>query len=126
MNRRSFFSLLASALVLDPERVLYVPGKKLISIPKPAPLFITLPTGEWVYVETAWDGQTEIVRANGIELSRRPFTSLPFVIGQWEKHARSTSIGLKHFRLPPFPVYTDHQIGPRRKNDHHSHTRRAG
>ncbi len=38
MNRRSFLSLLtgtASALMLDPERVLWVPGTKAISIPSP-------------------------------------------------------------------------------------------
>lgn len=37
MNRRGFLSLLgagAAALALDPERALWVPGKKLISIPK--------------------------------------------------------------------------------------------
>ncbi len=36
MNRRSFLASLAAAFVVDPERLLYVPGKKLISIPKPA------------------------------------------------------------------------------------------
>lgn len=36
-SRRGFFSLLggaAAALTLDPERALWVPGKKLISIPR--------------------------------------------------------------------------------------------
>lgn len=40
MNRRGFLSGLlggAAALTLDHERVLWVPGKKLISIPKPSP-----------------------------------------------------------------------------------------
>lgn len=40
MTRRSLFSLGAAALAgyaLDPERALFVPGKKLISIPRPAP-----------------------------------------------------------------------------------------
>ena len=32
MNRRGFFAMLSGA-VLDPERLLWVPGKKLISIP---------------------------------------------------------------------------------------------
>ncbi len=42
MNRRGFLGLFASALLLDPERLLYVPGKKLISIPKPQqPLIIS-------------------------------------------------------------------------------------
>lgn len=33
INRRSFLSALAAAFVVDPERALWVPGKKLISIP---------------------------------------------------------------------------------------------
>lgn len=36
MNRRGFFGTLfggAAAMALDPERLLWVPGKKLISIP---------------------------------------------------------------------------------------------
>ena len=38
MNRRAFFSLLAgvaATAALDPEKLLWVPGKKLISIPNP-------------------------------------------------------------------------------------------
>lgn len=35
MNRRSFLAALAGAFVADPERLLWVPGKKMISIPKP-------------------------------------------------------------------------------------------
>ena len=34
MNRRGFLALLAGA-VLDPERLLWVPGRKVISIPAP-------------------------------------------------------------------------------------------
>ena len=36
MNRRSFFSVLAGATAasFDPERLLWVPGRKLVSIPK--------------------------------------------------------------------------------------------
>jgi hypothetical protein len=37
-NRRGFFGVLAAAIAgatLDPERLLWEPGKKLISIPKP-------------------------------------------------------------------------------------------
>ena len=34
MNRRGFFAAL-SGFALDPERLLWTPGKKLISIPKP-------------------------------------------------------------------------------------------
>jgi hypothetical protein len=37
MNRRTFFSLLgAGAVAADPERLLWVPGAKTISIPRPA------------------------------------------------------------------------------------------
>jgi hypothetical protein len=37
MNRRAFFSVLAGAAAAsyDPERALWIPGRKLISIPKP-------------------------------------------------------------------------------------------
>lgn len=35
LNRRGFMGALAGALALDPERLLWVPGKKLISVPKP-------------------------------------------------------------------------------------------
>jgi hypothetical protein len=35
LNRRSFLAILAAGLALDPERMLWLPGKKLISIPKP-------------------------------------------------------------------------------------------
>lgn len=35
MNRRLFLSSLLGAATLDPERLLWVPGRKLISIPTP-------------------------------------------------------------------------------------------
>lgn len=35
MSRRSFLAAMAAAFVADPERLLWVPGQKLISIPKP-------------------------------------------------------------------------------------------
>lgn len=35
MNRRGFLGALLGALVLDPEKALWVPGRKLISIPTP-------------------------------------------------------------------------------------------
>jgi hypothetical protein len=34
-TRRGFLAALAAGFVIDPERLLWVPGKKLISIPKP-------------------------------------------------------------------------------------------
>jgi hypothetical protein len=39
LSRRGFLGALAAALVLDPERALWVPGAKLISIPAPASPF---------------------------------------------------------------------------------------
>ena len=38
MNRRVFLGAIASAFVADPERLLWTPGAKLISIPKPLTL----------------------------------------------------------------------------------------
>jgi len=35
VNRRGFLATLGAGLALNPERLLWVPGKKLISIPKP-------------------------------------------------------------------------------------------
>lgn len=40
MNRRSFLASLAATLTLDPERALWVPGKRLISIPAPASVLV--------------------------------------------------------------------------------------
>lgn len=34
MNRRGFLASLLATVVVDPERLLYVPGKRLISIPR--------------------------------------------------------------------------------------------
>ncbi len=42
LGRRGFLGAMIGACLLDPERLLWVPGKKLISIPKPRPL--------WAYV----------------------------------------------------------------------------
>lgn len=36
MNRRGFLATFAAALVADPEKLLWEPNKKLISIPKPS------------------------------------------------------------------------------------------
>ncbi len=37
MNRRGFLAALAGAMVLDPERLLWKPGTKLISVPRIPP-----------------------------------------------------------------------------------------
>lgn len=39
VTRRAFLSALAAAFVLDPEKLLWQPGAKLISIPKPRRFF---------------------------------------------------------------------------------------
>lgn len=41
MNRRAFLGALLAAFVVDPERLLWIPGRKLVSIPKPRPRFLT-------------------------------------------------------------------------------------
>jgi|ERR1019366_2426481 hypothetical protein len=51
MNRRGFLAALAGLMVADPERLLWVPGKKLISIPKP------LLPGVLIHISSAgWPG----------------------------------------------------------------------
>ena len=50
MNRRSFLAGLATAFVVDPERLLWVPGKKTISIPKPRPFIAGIDLGEMVEI----------------------------------------------------------------------------
>lgn len=47
MNRRGFLAALLGGAVLDPERLLWRPGAKLISIPKAAPLFTPVLTPEY-------------------------------------------------------------------------------
>ena len=43
MNRRLFLGAIASAFVADPERLLWTPGRKLISIPKPRGNVLLMP-----------------------------------------------------------------------------------
>ena len=58
MNRRGFLSALVGAAVLDPERLLWIPGKKLISIPKPV---IRQPeAGRWIDVYLVEDNQVRL------------------------------------------------------------------
>ena len=56
MTRRALFGLMAAA-ALDPEKLLWVPGKKLISIPKPEafpyPFCLDLHEFERLYIEPA-------------------------------------------------------------------------
>ena len=55
MHRRAFLSSLIAAAVLDPERLLWVPGKKLISIPKPATWIVQ--RGWYVAIESSVGGR---------------------------------------------------------------------
>lgn len=73
MNRRGFLAALAGAFVTDPERLLWVPGKKLISIPAPPKVFIQagwykledLTSHDWVMAYAKLKKNSEIIRANG-------------------------------------------------------------
>lgn len=38
MNRRNFLAALIAGVAYDPEKLLWVPGEKLISIPAPRPV----------------------------------------------------------------------------------------
>ncbi len=69
MNRRLFLSTLAAGLAgatLDPEKLLWTPGKKLISIPAPQKLLGPLPYWYTVYYSPrsplGWDIHTTVSR----------------------------------------------------------------
>lgn len=68
MNRRGFFGSLAAiaaTAVLDPERLLWVPGKKLISIPAPRPIYV-------IRIEEVRDVQThELLGVHLVEAMTR-------------------------------------------------------
>lgn len=65
MNRRNFLSVLAASFALDPERLLWKPGAKLISIPKPKPV------GETIW----W------LNANYIHIDGGAYIQEPFMYG---------------------------------------------
>jgi hypothetical protein len=52
MNRRGFLAALSAAFVADPERLLWTPGAKLISIP--APIVWPKPPFDHAMFERAW------------------------------------------------------------------------
>ena len=69
MTRRGLLGMLAASLTLDPEKLLWVPGQKLISIPAgavrafhPNPYFMISRRGSIVTTEVAW---SKLV--NGVE-----------------------------------------------------------
>ncbi len=55
MNRRGFLGAIIAGLAFDPERLLWVPGKKLISVPKPR-------TTIGYLIREVWWGQGVVVR----------------------------------------------------------------
>lgn len=76
MNRRSFLSSLIGAGVaatLDPEKLLWEPGKKLISIPKPLPFQRTVILwhgemkvryiSEWIPETDSWNHRMDMLLA---------------------------------------------------------------
>ena len=104
LGRRSFLTALIGAAVLDPERLLWVTGRKLISIPKSlaSPKDLTsvwLPTGTeagFVFsvvnsshedlVAVSSDGFTERV-ASGTGMSFRSYEG-----GRWRKMSRMDAL----------------------------------
>lgn len=86
MTRRGFLAAFAAAAVLDPEKLLWRPGEKLISIPAPRPELSVLTTRPFLEVgDIVTFGLyperyivTEAARSmNEIDLAR--FQMLPFI-----------------------------------------------
>ena len=93
MNRRLFLSALTGGLAFDPERLLWVPRRKVISIPKPAPVAFVLTGHITPLLTETWE-----IATNGL-VAR---VLLQATGGQ--KHAvKSPWIGLP----PPFVVLRD-------------------
>ena len=66
MNRRGFLAALMGAAVLDPERLLWVPGRKLISIPKPPQVVIGATLLYWANGRTC----RQLTESETVELLR--------------------------------------------------------
>ncbi len=84
MNRRGFLGvLLAGAVLSDPERALWIPGKKLISIPAPRVRTCCVTIFDRYTHRVIerwwkdWGGVYRQVRNEPLELT--PFTEVPFV-----------------------------------------------
>ena len=71
MNRRGFLSTLLGAAVLDPEKLLWVPGQKLISIPS-----VTVCQPQVVHAQTA-HALTFEIRASSIQQRLKEIESIP-------------------------------------------------
>jgi hypothetical protein len=72
VNRRGFLALLAGA-VLDPERLLWRPGARLISIPAPAPAPARIQVCEILTPEVISSEVLRMIQAHLIDMSRINF-----------------------------------------------------
>ena len=69
MNRRSFFTSLIATATLDPEKLLWVPGRKLISIPAPMIRGNSFLMTEWISEECLRVFQRQLVIAREIDMN---------------------------------------------------------
>ncbi len=93
-TRRGFLAAVTAAFALDPERALWVPGAKMISIPAPrivsgvwhriTPERYDITTGTAMCLEDWCLGE----RPGGAGWRLTPFQSLPFVIHQQFRSAK--------------------------------------
>jgi hypothetical protein len=80
-NRRSFLFGMIAAAVLDPERLLWVPGAKTISIPSPPKL-----VESWIYFVRTADGEyRRITECEAIEVRFRALPALSLLSAQVER-----------------------------------------
>ncbi len=103
LNRRGFFAALAAVAAtaaLDPERLLWLPRKKLISIPKPAAITIS---GEWTppmrfevgdVITIGKHPQTYIVTDTGPSLTDVRFRPGPRFEGYRKAAMRPDAVGI--------------------------------
>lgn len=99
IGRRGFIGALLGAAVLDPERLLWVPGKKMISIPAPTstiyPVFVyyvengyflgsSTPPHKWItdtYAASGWDAKVETVKTKELEVhANHSFRLVPYMM----------------------------------------------
>lgn len=72
MNRRSFLATLAAGLTLDPERLLWRPGAKMISIPKRKIFSYSIngaPLGPTIEVVTPDGRRTKLIEGQTIQVN---------------------------------------------------------
>lgn len=81
MTRRALFALAAAAL-LDPERLLFIPGKKLISIPKPAPVPIIYVGDILTFGDDPLQYRVTNIVDGYIDLQCRPCYGMPSISGR--------------------------------------------